>query len=248
VSEALADQWLPGVDPIGARLLVDDNDAPPRPVEIIGVVGNVQQMALDTDAGWDLYLTYSQVHPDNVGAAAGNMFWILRTQAEPMSLSGDLAREVRRVDAEVVASRIRPMRDYLADAMAPRRFSLSLMTAFACAALALALTGIYAVTAYSISQRTREIGIRLALGATRTNIVRLVVAQGARFIVIGLAGGAGIALAAARVLSTMLFGVAPTDPVTFVQVMLAVAGASMIACAIPAARASRMAAPRLKEY
>ena len=100
----------------------------------------------------------------------------------------------------------------------------------------------------SISQRTREIGIRLALGATRTNIVRLVVAQGARFIVIGLAGGAGIALAAARVLSTMLFGVAPTDPVTFVQVMLAVAGASMIACAIPAARASRMAAPRLKEY
>ena len=172
VNEELARQWLDGLEPIGARLLVDDNDGPPRPVEIIGVVGNVQQVALDGEPTWDLYLTYPQIHVDNVGGAAANMFWIVRTTGDPMSLATSLAREVRRIDPDVAASQIRPMDHYLSDAVAPRRFSLSLMAAFALAALALAITGIYAVVLYSVSQRAREIGIRVALGATRSNIVR----------------------------------------------------------------------------
>ena len=189
VNEELASQWLDGLEPIGARLLVDDNDGPPRPVEIIGVVGNVQQVALDGEPTWDLYLTYPQIHPDNVGAAAANMFWIVRTTGDPMNLATSLAREVRRIDPEVVASQIRPMDHYLSDAVAPRRFSLSLMAAFALAALALAITGIYAVVMYSVSQRAREIGIRVALGASRSNIVRLVMGHGIRFILIGLCVG-----------------------------------------------------------
>src|SRR6185436_15663038 len=105
----------------------------------------------DGEPTWDLYLTYPQIHPDNVGAAAANMFWIVRGTGDPMNLAASLAREVRRIDPEVVASQIRPMDHYLSDAVAPRRFSLSLMAAFALAALALAVTGIYAVAAYAVS-------------------------------------------------------------------------------------------------
>jgi putative ABC transport system permease protein len=236
VNEQLARQWLGGLEPIGARLLVDDNDGPPRPVEIIGVVGNVQQLALDGEPTWDLYLTYPQIHPDNAGAAAANMFWIVRTTGDPMSVAATIAAEVRRIDPEVVASQIRPMDRYLSDAMAPRRFSLSLMAAFALAALALAVTGIYAVVAYSVSQRARELGIRVALGASRSHIVQLLMGHGARCVVIGVALGMAMAAGATRLLSTMLFGVAASDAATFAQVGVVVAVVSLLACAVPTVR------------
>jgi len=241
VSEELARRWLDGIDPIGARLLVDDNDGPPRPVEIVGVVGNVRQVALDEEPTWDLYLTYPQIHRDNVGAAAANMFWVVRTSGDPMTLAGSVAREVRRIDPEVVASQIRPMSDYLGDAMAPRRFSLSLMAAFAFAALALAITGIYAVVIYGVSQRAREIGIRLALGATRGRIIRLVVVDGVRSVAVGVAAGVAMAAGLTRLLSTMLFGVAATDAATYGQVATVVFAASVLACALPTARVGRFA-------
>jgi predicted permease len=240
VNEELASHWLQGLDPIGARLLVDDNDGPPRPVEIVGVVGNVQQLVLDGEPTWDLYLTYPQIHPDNVGAAAANMFWIVRGAGDPMNLATSLAREVRRIDPEVAASRIRPMDHYLSDAVAPRRFSLSLMAAFALAALALAITGIYAVVTYSVSQRAREIGIRVALGASRPNIVRLVMGHGIRFVLIGLVLGIAMSAGVTRLLSTMLFGLAATDSVTFGQVVVVVAAVSVLACAVPTARVGRL--------
>lgn len=240
INEELARHWLDGLEPIGARLLVDDNDTGPRPIEVVGVVGNVQQVSLDGDPTWDLYLTYPQTHPDNVGAAAANMFWLLRTTSDPMSLATSLTREVRRIDPEVAASQIRPMDDYLSDAVAPRRFSLSLMAAFALAALALAVTGIYAVVSYSVSQRSREIGIRVALGASWLAIVRLVMSHGLRFVVIGLALGLAMAVGVTRLLSSMLFGMAATDVTTFLQVALIVGLASLVACAVPTARIGRL--------
>jgi putative ABC transport system permease protein len=246
VNEELAGQWLRGLEPIGARLLVDDNDGPPRPVEIIGVVGNVQQMALDAEPTWDLYLTYPQIHADNVGAAAANMFWIVRTTGDPMTLATSLATEVRRMDPEVVASQIRPMEHYRSDAMAPRRFSLSLMAAFAVAALALAITGIYAVVMYSASQRARELGIRVALGASRSNIARLVMGHGIRFVLIGLVVGIAIAAGVTRLLSTTLFGLAATDAVTYGQVAVVVAVVSVLACAVPTVRVGRLVVGVLK--
>jgi macrolide transport system ATP-binding/permease protein len=239
VSEELARRWFDGLEPIGARLLLNDTDTGARPVEIIGVVGNVQQNALDEGPTADLYLTYAQLHPDQVGAAAGNMFWILRTPGDPMSLAPSLAREVRRIDADVVASQIRPLDRYLSDAVAPRRFSVSLMATFALAALSLALTGIYAVVVYSVSQRRREIGIRIALGASRSNIVRLVMGHGVRDVLVGLLVGIAGALAVARLLSTMLFGLTPTDVTTFGQVGAVVAVMAMVACALPTLRAGR---------
>jgi predicted permease len=246
VNEQLASQWLEGLEPIGARLLVDDNDGPPRPIEIIGVVGNVQQVALDGGPTWDLYLTYPQIHVDNVGAAAANMFWIVCTTGDPMNLAASLARDVRRIDPEVVASQIRPMDHYLSDAVAPRRFSLSLMSAFAVAALGLAITGIYAVVMYSISQRAREIGIRVALGASRLHIVRLVMGHGIRFILLGLAVGIAMAIGVTRLLSTMLFGLAATDAMTFGQVAAVVAAVSILACAVPTARVGGLVGSVLK--
>jgi len=241
VNEELVSQWLQGLDPIGARLLVDDNDGPPRPVEIIGVVGNVQQVALDGGPRWDLYLTYPQVHPDNVGAAAANMFWIVRTTGDPMNLASSLAGEVRRSDPEVVASQIRPMAHYLSDAVAPRRFSLSLMAAFALAALALAITGIYAVVLYSVSQREREFAIRSALGARRKDLLLLVVRQGVTPALSGIALGLGAALAITRTLSSMLFGLSAVDPTTFAVVPLGLLLVALAACLGPGLRASRAA-------
>ena len=239
VSEELARRWLDGVEPIGARLILGDTDTGARPIEIIGVVGNVPQNALDEGPTADLYLPYAQLHPDQVAAAASNMFWILRTPGDPMSLAPTLAREVRRIDPDVVASQIRPLDRYLSDAVAPRRFSVSLMAAFALAAFSLAMTGIYAVVMYSVSQRGREIGIRLALGASHANILRLVMGHGVRFVLVGLSAGMAIAFGVARLLSTMLFGLAATDAATFGEVAVAVAAVSVVACAMPALRAGR---------
>jgi putative ABC transport system permease protein len=246
VNEELASQWLRGLEPISARLLVDDNDRGPRPVEIIGVVGNVQQLALDGGPTWDLYLTYPQIHPDGVGLAAANMFWIVRTTGERLNLAASLAREVRGIDPEVAASQIRPLDQYLSDAMAPRRFSLFLMAAFALAAQALAVTGIYAVVLYSVSQRAREIGIRVALGASRSSIVRLVMGHGIRFVAIGVVFGIAMAAGATRLMSTMLFGLPTTDAVTFGQVAVVVAAVSVLACAVPTARVGRLVVDVLK--
>ncbi len=241
VNEALAARWLDGLDAIGARLLVDDSDGPPRPVEVIGVVGNVQQLALDaTEPTFDLYLAYPQIHADTLGLAAANMFWLMRTPGEPMALEPAFVRELRRVDADLVAAPIRPLDRYLLDSMAPRRFSVSLIGAFAAAALVLAVTGIYAVIRYSVSQRTPEIGIRIALGARRWNIVRLIIGDGARFIVIGLLLGGGVAFILMRTLSAMLFGLDANDPATFGQVGAIVLLASLVACAVPAMRAVQM--------
>jgi len=239
VSEALAWRWLDGLEPIGARLLVDDNDGPPRPVEIVGIVGNVQQLALDEGATWDLYLTYAQTHPDNVGTAAASMFWIVRTTMDPMALGTSLAGEVRRIAPDVVAARIVPMDAYVSDALAPRRFSLFLMAVFALAALALALTGIYAIVTYSVNQRAREIGIRVALGASRSNIVRLVMGHFLRFVGIGLLLGLALAAGITRLLSSLLFGLAPTDAATFGQVAALVGAASIVACGVPTLRAGK---------
>jgi hypothetical protein len=231
-----------------ARRLRTPTDKP-RPVEIVGVVGNVRQVALDGGPTWDLYLTYPQVHPDNVEAAAANMFWIVRTTGDPTALASSVAGEVRRSDPEVAASQIRPLEDYLSDAVAPRRFSLSLMAAFALAALALAVTGSYAVGAYSISQRAHEFAIRSAPGARRIDLLRLVVRQGVAPALFGIALGVGTAVAVTRTLSSMLFGLEPVDPATFAMVPGGLLLVALAACLGPgfsglASRDERRCRPR----
>ena len=163
-----------------------------------------------------------------------------------MTLAASLAKVVRQMGPDVVASQVRPMDHYLTNAVAPRRFSLSLMAAFAFAALALAITGIYANVSYSVSQRARELGIRAALGASRSSIVRLVMGHGVRFVLLGLALGIAVAVAVTRLLSTMLFGLAAIDIATFGQVVLVVACVSALACAVPTTRVARLVVTVLK--
>jgi putative ABC transport system permease protein len=168
------------------------------------------------------------------------MFWLTRVADDPMSLATAFVRELRGLDPEVVASQVRPLERNLFDSVAPRRFSISLMAAFGAAALVLAITGIYAVISYSVSQRAREIGIRIALGARSANITRLLIADGARFIVAGLGFGVAMAAGMTRLVATMLFGVTAGDVASFVQVSFVVAGVSLVACAVPTNRALRL--------
>jgi len=247
VSEALAAQWLTPGRFIGARLLVDDNDGPPRPVDVVGVVESVRQQTLDSGPSWDLYLPYTQIHADNVGAAAGNMFWVLGTSADPMTVAAPFTQELRRVDPEVAAAQIRPLESYLSNSLAPRRFSLMLLSIFGAAALALAVTGIYAVISYGASQRAREIAIRMALGARGIDIQRLVMRQGLQSTIAGLLCGLPLAFGASRLISTMLFGLSPTDAVTFLEVMATIVAVAAIACAVPALRAARAGTAALSQ-
>jgi putative ABC transport system permease protein len=153
-----------------------------------------------------------------------------------MAMTTAFVRELRGVDAGVVASQVKPLAAHISESLAPRRFSVTLMAAFALAALVLALAGIYAVVLYSISQRAREIAIRMALGARSGTIVQLVVRQEAVYVVFGLAIGIGTAAAATRLLTTMLVGVTADDAATFFQVFAVVALFSLIASALPACR------------
>jgi ABC-type antimicrobial peptide transport system permease subunit len=242
VNEALAAQWLDGLEPIGARLLVDDNDGSPRPVEIVGVVGNVQQIALDgKEPTWDLYVTYPQIHVDTLSLAVGNMFWVIETTGGSMALAPSFVRELRQVDPDVVASNLRPLEHAVGDSVASRRFTVSLVAAFGLAALVLAVTGIYAVVTYGVSQRAREIGIRLALGARPTSILRLVVRQGVTAVTIGLGAGIALAIGAVRLVAAMLFGLGAGDLATFGQASAAVGVVSLLACSIPTIRALKRA-------
>jgi putative ABC transport system permease protein len=240
VSESLARKWLAvNGGPIGTRLLADDNDREPRGVEVVGVVGDIRQMALDSDPTLDIYLPYPQIHPDTVGLAAGNMFLVARSTGQPMALAAALSREIRRVDADVAAANVRPLDSYLAGSLAPRRFSLVLLSVFGGAALLLALAGIHAVISYSVAQRAREIAIRMALGALAADVQRLVLAQGLRHAALGMAVAAPVALAVAHGLGASLADVAPADPATFAGVALALAAGTVLACAVPAVRAGR---------
>ncbi len=178
VNETLASRFFPKGDAVGAQIKIDDNNSGPRPLEIVGVVGDVKHASLEEKPTIDVYLALAQVHEDSVGAVTNSQYWILRSNTDPQSVEAAIRRELRSVDAEVASASIRTMESYLSDSVAPRRFNLRLLTIFSVAALLLAATGIYGLISYSVAQRTPEIGIRLALGATRKNIFRMILGQG----------------------------------------------------------------------
>ncbi|MCI0404212.1 MAG: ABC transporter permease [Acidobacteria bacterium] len=240
INRAVAEKFFPGQNPVGARLLVDDNDTAARPIEIVGVVGDVTQFGLDASPTYDLYLPMNQVHPDLFAWLRINQFWILRTSGDPLALTEAFRRELKKVDPDVPASNIRSMEQYMSSSLAPRRFSLLLIVAFAGVALLLAFMGVYGVVSYSVSQRTREIGLRMAIGARREDILRLILGQGVRLALTGLGAGLVAALAATRLLAGLLFAVSPTDPGTFLGVALLLAAAALLACWVPARRATKV--------
>ena len=240
VNEAMARRLFPKGDAIGAHINIDDNNTGPRPVEISGIVGNVKQLSLENDQAFDIYIPMAQVHEDNVGRLTNSQYWVVRSKAESRSFETAFLGELQKVDRDVASSNIRSMEDYLSESVAPRRFSLRMLTIFSVAALLLAMTGIYGVVSYTVTQRTPEIGIRLALGAGRIQVFRLILGQGVRVVFLGLVLGLAGALALSRVIRSLLFNVTPSDPLTFVIVSVVLIVVALIACSIPAQRATKV--------
>jgi len=233
INESFANRKFPGVDPIGRRLHVGPTDGPPY--TIVGVVGDVKQMSLAVSESDAVYIPASQWRfPDNV------MSLVVRARGDVAALAPAVREAVWSVDKDQPIVRVATMDDLLAASAAERRFALILFEAFALAALVLAAAGIYGVLAGSVAERTREIGVRSALGASRGSILALVVRQGMMLTGLGVAIGLGGAAAASQAIAAMLFGVSRLDPVTYLGVMALLAGVSVIACGVPAWRAVRV--------
>ena len=234
INQSMAKRFWPDEEPVGQRLSFQGQEGPWY--EIVGVVGDTRQEGLDEPMQGTMYAPYTQ----NTWNWMRWMTLVLRMETEPMSLAAAVRREVREMDPELPVLQVRTLEDQVADSVADRKFSLILLGSFAAIALVLAAVGIYGVMAYAVSQRTREIGLRMALGARMGEVVALVMRQGMRLVIIGIALGVAGALVLTRLMESLLFGVTATDPLTFVGVPLVLAAVAFLANLIPALRASRV--------
>jgi predicted permease len=240
ISSVLAKNHFPDRSPIGQRLMIDDTDAGPRSVEIVGVVGLVKQANLETLARPDAYLPLRQVVKEGVPWLRNSMYCVAKMKPEVGGVAynaSQLRAAIRNVDPNVAVANVRPMTEVLAAALAARRFSLLLIGSFAAAALFLAAAGLYAVISYGIQQRTREIGVRLALGATRGRILGMIFKEGALLLGAGVAAGLAVALLLARLVASQMYGISEHDPFSFAVVSLLLAMISFVACWIASRRA-----------
>jgi putative ABC transport system permease protein len=240
ISQALARQSFEGRDPVGESLLVSDTPDGFRAMRIVGVVGDVKHASLESDAQPHLYVPYHQTHRELLVWLAQNQFLVLRTAGTPEALGEAVRRELQAVDPNVASADIRSTGSYVDAAAAARRFSLVLLAIFAGLALTLAAVGIYGVVAYSVAQRTRETGVRMALGARMPDILTLVVGEGLRHTLVGIGVGLGAAFAASRGLQSLLYGVGATDPLTYGGVILLLVAVTLCASSLPAWRAARV--------
>jgi putative ABC transport system permease protein len=239
ISAPLAQKFFSDRSPLGQRLLLDDTDGPPRPVEIVGVVGQVKQDKLEIPATFDIYLPLPQVPKESVPILRNYSFWVVRTSMPPAALESSVRNEIRGLDANVPAS-LRIMEQVLASVLATRRFSLLLVALFAATALLVAAAGLYAVIAYGIAQRIREIGLRLALGATRAQVLRMILTEGFRLVCVGIGLGFVATLALMKLISSQLYGVSARDPLSLILVTALLAIISLLACLMAAQRALRV--------
>jgi putative ABC transport system permease protein len=232
INEALARRYWPQENPLGRRVTMKDWGEP-LTGEIVGVVGNVKADGLSAAVRPMIYWPYPQFpSPFN------NL--VLRTAGDPLSVVSALKEQIRAVDREQPLANIQTMEQLIAASVAPQRFNTLLLGVFAALALVLAAVGIYGVLAYTVAQRRHEIGVRMALGAQRRDVLRLVVGQGMKLVLSGLAVGWLAAFGLTRLLSKLLFGISPTDPLTFVGVPLLLVGVAWLACYLPARRAAQV--------
>lgn len=248
IDETMAKGLFPHQDPIGQsiRIAVPDGFGPglDGPIEIVGVVGHVKHFGLESDTSakiqYQLYLPLVQLPDQLLPLVAGGMTMMVRTTVDPLSLVSAVRRRIAEKDSEQPVFDVQTMDRRVSDSVAGRRFSMLLLGVFAALALVLASVGIYGVISYTATQRTHEIGIRMALGAERADVLRMVVGHGLRLSLIGIGAGLVAALALTRLMSSMLFGVRPTDFVTFAAVSLLLAGVAAMASYVPARRATRV--------
>jgi predicted permease len=246
IDEAFAREFLPGTDPLQQRLIVGrgarqsefDSEGERQ---IVGVVANVRDYALNSDPEPHMYVAQAQV-PDPANALIlriGSLTWVVRTHGAPSALAHSVEETIREATGLAVSS-VRPMSEIVSRSTSRWHFAVWLMTVFGASALLLAAIGVYGLTAYSVEQRTHEIGIRLALGAETSRVRGMVLWQGLRLIVVGVAVGTPAALGLARLMSAVLFGVSPWDPAVFAGVPAVLVAVAIAAVWLPARRASRV--------
>lgn len=228
INEAMARKFWPKTDPIGKTIL---NHANGSPLEIIGIVGDVKGAGLSAQAKPEMYTPLR---------GFWYAFLVLRTNQEPSKMAFAVRREIAAVDRGVPVYQVATMDQLLSASVATQRFNLFLLVLFAALALGLAAVGIFGVLAFGVTRRTREIGIRLALGAHPRDVLRLVVGQGMQLVVAGILLGIAGALPLTRLMASLLYSVSPTDPATFVVVSVLLALVALIACYVPARRAMRV--------
>jgi putative ABC transport system permease protein len=240
INETLAKRYWPTGDAVGAHMMLNDNDSGPREAEVVGIIHDVKDRGLDAAPSFDIYIPLRQTHEDEVVWIRENQYWVLRTDGDPLALANAFREQVRRVDGDVAASNIRSMDQYLSLTIAPRRFNLQLLSIFALVAFALALAGIYGVISYSVNQRVHEIGVRMAMGARRIHVLRMVIADGIKPVLAGLALGILSVFALSKALASLVYAVSASDPATLASVTLVFGSVSLAALYLPARRATRI--------
>jgi putative ABC transport system permease protein len=234
ISEKTAQQFWPGQDPIGKRLKpgLSTSSSPWR--EVIGIVKDVRQNDFVATPKRQMYFTYRQLK--NIQANA----LVVRTNIDPMSLAVSVRNAIWSVDKDQTVADIDTMDDIVAKAVARQRFSMLLLGLFAALALLLASIGIYGVMSYSVAQRTREIGIRIALGARRADVLQMTVKQALKLVGAGMILGLGAAFLLTRVMATLLYGISATDPITFIGISVVLLAVAILASYVPALRATKV--------
>jgi putative ABC transport system permease protein len=230
INDDLARTYFPNEDPIGKRISFDEGESW---ISIVGIIGDVKQLGLDSSAKPEVYFPYLQV-------ASPSMSLVVRTASNPLSLAAVVKSQIQMIDKDLPIDDAKTMQQLLAESISGRRFNMLLLTVFAVVALVLAIVGIYGVMSYTVTQRTHEIGIRVAIGAQPRDVFRLVIGQGMMLAMIGLGFGLVGAFGLTRLMTTMLFGVEPTDPATFVSIAVLLTAVALVACYIPGRRAAKV--------
>jgi putative ABC transport system permease protein len=244
IDETLARRYFPNENPIGKRLKCEDGVADKDWLyEIVGVVGRTLQEGLAKDPEPSMYVPETQqdrTYADWQVGFRGHVSFVIRTTSDPMRLAAAVRNAVRAADKDQPIESVITMKQFMSDTQKERRFYLLLLGIFSAVALTLATVGIFGVISYSVARRTHEIGIRMALGATRRDVLKLVVGQGMALLLIGVMIGIAGAIGLTRFLISMLYEVRPADPLTFAGVSLLLAAVGLLACYIPARRATRV--------
>jgi len=229
INQAFARRFWPGRDPVGEKFVTGPWSLKPTWATIVGVVGDVKQFGLDSEPTLDLYSPFP--YPASI---------IVHTAGDPESLIGAVRRAIQSVDPDLAISEVRTMDQVLGESAQSRRWTMALLASFAGLALMPALVGIDGVISWSVAQRTREIGVRMALGARSGQVLASVIGYGLKLSVIGMAIGIAGALALRRYLATLVFGVSTADPMVYGGVAMLMLAVALLACYVPARRASRV--------
>jgi predicted permease len=233
VNETFVKRYFPNDDPIGKRFTFGDGGPNAQWMSIVGVVRDTKRQGVDQPIGIESWMPLAQ-------RPAGSMDVVIRTTGDPLALSNAAREAVWSLDRDLPIPRIQTMEQNLSARVAQRRLNMLLLGLFASLALVLAAVGIYGVVSYAVTQRTNEIGIRVALGAQASDVLRLVIGGGMKLALAGVVIGLVMTFVLTRLMASLLFGVSATDPVTFAAIAALLFGVALVACLIPARRATKV--------